>query len=453
MKKNSLRRKVFNSLLLPIGLAIAAIGSIGFYSAREEVGEVYDAQLITAANVLWALMEHDIIPSQKPINIGINEKYLSEQEREAFDKNADGRMFRVWQGGKIIISSEDSIPEAVKTLPPGFSEIKYDGDPWRIYSLHIPERRITVEIGEELEIRHYLVNHITLGLVVPLLVVFPAIAFLVWRGVGRGLKDVGEFSEQVQKRSSSDLSPLKFYNVPVELAALAESLNSLLHRLEESFLREKRFTENAAHELKTPLAALKIQAQLALAASTDHAREHLTELIGGVERASRLVEELLILAKNTEESRIFSELDLYSEAGKAIARFAEFAVKKGIEITLREEVKTFVTGSQEILSPLIGNILDNAVKYTPSGGKVEVTVIEESGRPALKITDNGPGIPSAEYEKVFERFYRGQSKVTGSGLGLAIAKSMADNLGAEINFAEPESGQGLEVIVLFPRHC
>ncbi len=452
MKKNSLRRKVFNSLLLPIGLAIAAIGCIGFYSAREEVGEVYDAQLITAANVLWALMEHDIIPNHKPLNIGIDEKYLSEEERAAFDENADGRMFRVWQGGKIIISSEDSIPESVKALPPGFSNIKYDGDPWRIYSLHIPERKITLEIGEELGVRNDLVNHITFGLVIPLLVVFPAIAFLIWRGVGRGLKDVGRFSEQVQKRSSQDLSPLRLYNVPAELAALAESLNSLLHRLEESFLREKRFTENAAHELKTPLAALKIQAQLALAASTSETREHLEELIGGVERAARLVEELLILAKNTQESRIFSELDLYAEAGKAVTRFADLAVEKGIEIALKKETKATIAGSPEILSPLIGNILDNAIKYTPSGSHVEVVVTEESGRPALKITDNGLGIPPAEYEKVFERFYRGESKVTGSGLGLAIAKSMADNLGAEITLAEPESGRGLTVTVVFPKN-
>jgi len=452
MKKNSLRRKVFNSLLLPIGLAIAAIGCIGFYSAREEVGEVYDAQLITAANVLWALMEQDVTPSHKPLNIGINEKYLSEEERAAFDENADGRMFRVWQGSKIIISSEDSIPESLKALPPGFSEIKYDGDPWRIYSLHIPERKITVELGEELGVRHYLVNRITLGLVLPLLVVFPAIAFLIWRGVGKGLTDVGRLSEQVQKRSSQDLSPLKFYNVPVELSALAESLNSLLHRLEESFLREKRFTENAAHELKTPLAVLKIQAQLALSASTGEIREHMEELIGGVERASRLVEELLILAKNTEESRNFSELDLYVEAGKAVARFAEFAVEKGIEVILKEETKTFFIGSSEILSPLIGNILDNAIKYTPSGGHVEVTVTLESGRPALKITDDGPGIPPAEYEKVFERFYRGESRVAGSGLGLAIAKSMAENLGAEINLAVPESTQGLKVTVVFPKN-
>jgi len=452
MKKNSLKRKVFNSLLLPIGLAIAAIGCIGFYSAREEVGEVYDAQLITAANVLWALMEQDVTPSHKPLNIGINEKYLSEEEREAFDENADGRMFRVWQGGKIIISSEDSIPEAVKALPPGFSNIKYDGDFWRVYSLHIPERKITVEIAEELEVRHYLVNRITFGLVVPLLVIFPAIAFLIWRGVGRGLEDVGRLSEQVRKRSSSDLSPLKFYHVPIELSALTESLNSLLYRLEKSFLREKRFTENAAHELKTPLAALKIQAQLALAASTDKIHEHLEELIGGVERASRLVEELLILAKNTEESHNFSELDLYVEAGKAIARFAGLATEKGVEITLKEEKKATIAGSSEILSPLIGNILDNAIKYTQSNGHVEVAVTEELGQPTLKITDNGPGIPAAEYEKVFERFYRGKSRVTGSGLGLAIAKNMANTLSAEITLATAESGQGLKVTVLFPKN-
>ena len=297
----------------------------------------------------------------------------------------------------------------------------------------------------------------TLGesLVWPLLAAVPALALAIWLGVGAGLRPLRELRAQLARRSAADLSALDAANAPQEIEPLVAELNRLFGRIEGALQRERRLTADAAHELRTPLAVLSTQAQVARRAQGEAARnEALDAIVAGAERAARLIEQMLTLARLEagELGEHAGRVELHELARSVLAEAAPRAVEKNIDISLEEGAPAEIQGHAALLSILLRNLVDNAVRYTPAGGRVLVTVAGQAAKVELKVADNGPGVPSAEVGRLGERFHRlappGES---GSGLGLSIVLRIAELHGARVRFGPGLEDRGLAASVEFEK--
>jgi len=303
--------------------------------------------------------------------------------------------------------------------------------------------------------RRELAASMALRTIIPVLAALPLLALLIWFIIARGLQPLDRVAAAVARRSPVLLEPVSERGLPSEVQPLVHALNGLLDRLGIALAAQRSFIADAAHELRTPLTAVHLQAQLAERASTDDERRRaLADLKAGLERATRLSEQLLTLAR--EEPGVIErapvDVDLAELAREAIGELAPLAETKSIDLGLSASAKAAVMGDPQALRALVSNLVDNALRYTPSGGRVDVAVgADPDGAAMLSVRDNGPGIAPAERDRVFDRFYRGPSSgVPGSGLGLAIVKSVADRHGVTIALGEGIEGKGLGVSVRFP---
>jgi two-component system sensor histidine kinase QseC len=281
------------------------------------------------------------------------------------------------------------------------------------------------------------------------------LALLVWIAITRGLRPLARLGEQVAAREPANLAALDAGEAPAEVAPLADKLNKLFERVRSSMENEQRFTADAAHELRTPLAAIRAQAQVARASSADVERNHaLDRVVLGCDRASHLVDQLLTLARidAAPANRRFVPVDLRAVASAVIADLAPAAIENGIEIDLSEGAAAQIAGEPALVRILVSNLVDNAVRYSPPGGKVRVDVATVAERPTLTVIDQGPGIPAEQRERVWQRFFRIPGNAAeGSGLGLSIVERVAQLHGAAVTLADGENGSGLRVTVVFPR--
>jgi two-component system sensor histidine kinase QseC len=335
----------------------------------------------------------------------------------------------------------------------GYSDTVLNNHPLRVLTRWDAGHEFMIQVAEPLSGRESLARHITFKMLQPTFIALPVLAFLLWLGIGTGLRPLQQLKQEVKQRAANQLEPLAMTDVPEEVAPLVKSLNDLFSRLEEAFEGERRFTADAAHELRTPLAALKIQAQVALrSADVSERNLALENVLRGVDRATRLVEQLLALARVDPETAAagYEQVDLRNLAINVITDFAPLARAKQIELTLEEGVSCMVLGNATQLSLLLRNLIDNAIRYTSVGG-VTVTVSSVNGGAKLQVSDTGPGIDESEREQVQQRFYRiAGSGVEGSGLGLSIVKRIAELHSAKLEFGTNSSGYGLRVTVDLP---
>jgi two-component system sensor histidine kinase QseC len=305
---------------------------------------------------------------------------------------------------------------------------------------------------EAREAREEIAEALGKALVWPLATALPALALAIWLGVGSGLRPLRELRAQLARRGAGDLAPLDDKRTPREIEPLVAELNRLFGRIGETLQRERRLTADAAHELRTPLAVLSTQAQVARGASTEAARnEALDAVVAGAGRAARLIEQMLTLAR-LEAGQLgehAQRVALHDLAREVLAEAAPRAVAKDIDISLAEGPPAQIRGHAGLLAILIGNLVDNAVRYTPAGGRVLVS-LAETPEVELRVADNGPGVPAAEVGRLGERFHRlAPAAESGSGLGLSIVLRIAELHGARVSFAPGLDGRGLAVSVRF----
>jgi signal transduction histidine kinase len=304
---------------------------------------------------------------------------------------------------------------------------------------------------EAREAREEIAEAVGESLLWPLAAALPALALAIWLGVGSGLRPLRELRAQLARRGAADLAPLDSARTPQEIEPLVAELNRLFGRIGEALQRERRLTADAAHELRTPLAVLSTQAQVARRAQGEAARnEALDAVVAGAERAARLIEQMLTLAR-LEAGQLgehAGRVELHELARSVLAEAAPRAVRKNIDISLEEGPPAEIQGHAALLSVLLRNLVDNAVRYTPPGGKVRVAVASSADSAILEVQDNGPGVPPAEIGRLGERFHRlappGES---GSGLGLSIVLRIAELHGARVRFGAGLEGRGLGVTV------
>lgn len=443
------------ALLLAIVLTVC---TLMFWTTRAEIDKVYDGQLITGANVLRALMTDEIKEqgrdAEPEASLEITDEWLSEEDRKAFDAYADWRMFRVWRDGRLVLGS-DTGPRL--PAPPGgqqgFQTHHIGTKTWRIFSLPVRDAGVVIQVGERTSIRTVLVRRVMLELAIPLLLVLPAMLALIWLALKDGLRAVRTLVSAIGGRGARDLRPLDADAWPLDLRPLAESVNDLLSRLEHSYEHERQFIDSAAHQLRTPLAALNLQAQLI--SEEDDPVERLAQvqlLREGVARASDLTEQLLTLARLGPQFNRDVATDLRAEAAAALAEVAVVATAKGVALALEGEAPT-VKGDPALVRLILANLIENAVTYAPAGSEVQVQLSEDRRLGWVTVSDRGPGIPPSERARVFQRFFRGASaKGLGSGLGLAIVEEAARVMNGRLALDDRDDGEsGLEARLGLPR--
>lgn len=445
---SSLRRRLLFILIGLFALVWFAAFAGTYATAMRRLELMFDAQLAHDAGVLLTLVES-----------GLHEAHgsLGPPQQIALGRRRFRKVlaFQVWRGERVMLRSENA-PEVRPLEHNGYANLVVDAGDWRGYTLHGPEDGLTVWVGEPVALRAQLASEIAREELYPLLPGIPLLALLLWWGVGQGLLPLHRIAVEVAQRSPSNLHPVDLQQVPAEVNAIVEKLNALLARLREAFERERRFTSDAAHEIRTPLAGIKTHAQVALRTTDEAQRRHEAEqVIQDVDRTTHLVEQLLTLARLDREALThnYSAVDLPALADDVVTRLQPEAEARRIALARSDATAAPVRGDAAMLGAMIRNLVDNAIRYTPAGGRVAVEVAPRDAEVTLTVTDNGPGIPADERARVFDRFYRGPTaNAQGCGLGLSIVKRVAELHRAAIELADAPGGHGLRVQVVFPGH-
>jgi len=333
----------------------------------------------------------------------------------------------------------------------GYADLSLRGQPWRAYGLQTADG--VIQIAQPVQVREALARGAAERVVIPLILLLPIMIGAVAWIVRRGLLPLRFVAAEVQRRGARTLAPLGTGNLPREIEPLVSELNRLLERLQQAFAAQRAFISDAAHELRSPLTALRLQLQLLDRAPDETERlEARARLGAAVERAIHLVEQLLTLARNEpqEAAMNFENLDLAAAAAEAIRETHDLALARNIDLGLEAAPDLYILGNREAVRTLVRNLVDNAVRYTPPGGTVQVRCRSAAQQALLEVSDSGPGIPAADKERVFDRFYRrAAAQGDGTGLGLAIVKAIAERHSARIDLGNAPGG-GLHVVVSFP---
>jgi two-component system sensor histidine kinase QseC len=363
--------------------------------------------------------------------------------------------FQVWQDGSLLQRSSNTPMTAISNLDSGYQDTNFGSHRWRTYTwIDASQDRRTVT-AERIDIRNVLAERIIMKSVVPVIVSLPVAGLLIWLVVGYGLAPLRNLAAHLGSRRAEDLKPIPETRQPVELMQVITSTNDLFSRLEASFSREKRFAADAAHELRTPISALKVHLHN-MSKNVSPGDHDLVQLEAATDRMGSVVEQILALHRTAPDQYVarFREVDLYQLVQQVIiTMYSEFE-RRDIQLELTGE-RALLSGDRFALETLVKNLLGNACKYTPLGGDVLLSVEMTDAGVRLQVEDSGPGVSEELYQRIFDRFYRAggdrhQSGVVGCGLGLAIVRHIADIHGASIELGESSFESGLCVSVWFP---
>lgn len=446
----SIRYFLLVSLLISITIA-ATINGIGNYLLDEQVIQPYlDSQLIRISTLIDILNQTTSSNSKVRADMISYLRTLQPITKQKF-------VFQVWdKKGDLLINSTNS-NISLKNVKSGFSDQLINNNHWRIYSSYDKKTDTKIVIAELYNIRSELADdiaHINANI---LLITYPVFGLLIWFIISLALGSVTKVTKEIKNRASTYLEPVQLTKIPNEIKPLVEELNELFLRLKLAFERNKRFSADAAHELRTPLAALKTHLQVALKTEDENdRRKAFQKVLESVDRSSHVVTQLLILSRLGEEETLtdIKPVNLCKLATETIAYLAPQALEKNIDIEFAALAKnTVILGNDTALGVLIRNIVDNAIRYTPPEGEVKVTILETDQEVLFRVIDTGPGIPAELRERVFERFFRILgTKPSGSGLGLAIVSQIANLHQATITLSAPANGVGLQFDVAFPKY-
>ena len=431
----SLRARLLWFLLAAIVLVAGTQAFIAYRTVLQEADDIFDHHMQQMALSLRA----GLPPSSAVGGLGGGE--------ENFEF-----IVQIWTLDGIRIFESAAQAALPQRAVLGFSNVQARGTTYRVFSL--ATRSLVIQVAQDMAARRRMAGTLALRTVGPIVLAAPLLMLVVWWVVSRSLALVARVRRQVATRQADDLSPLSETDLPEEVRPLVHELNLLFVRVRQAFEAQKHFVADAAHELRSPLAALKLQVQGLQRAADDATRElAVSRLAAGIDRATRLVEQMLALARHEASAAAGAQpeaVSLPEVARLAISDTVAAAQARNIDIGIVRADPVTVQGQPEALRTLLRNLIDNAVKYTPPGGRVDIAIAAGAGGTELSIDDSGPGLPESERERVLDRFYRaGQPEAPGSGLGLSIVKSIADLHGAAVSLDRSALG-GLRVLIRFP---
>lgn len=416
-----------------LGNFVAAV--YGYRSSMIEAQALLDSQLNDTATLIGMMRPTD---------------------RAVLDPPSSRLSYQIWSdNGALIQRSENTSDKPISGFEEGYKDGNFGGHRWRLLSRHDSRQGRWILVGERVDIRTDLADRLILRAVVPIVASLPVIALIVWFVVGNGLSLLKNLAQELRNKRADDLSVLTTGSPPVELAPVVDAINDLLQRLGGAVTRERRFSADAAHELRTPLSAIKVHIHNLRREYPDKT-ETLDVLDRDVSRLSHLIAQILLLYRTTPEvyNANLQEVDLHALAQSVIGDLYEEIDDKQQTISLLGGSQV-VTGDNDSLVILLNNLVLNASKYSPPGSSITVAVNRTELGICLSVEDTGPGIPLAEIGRVFDRFYRvggdrHSSAVEGCGLGLSIVKHIADLHRANVVLENNANGPGLSVNVFFP---
>lgn len=439
----SLRRRLLTLLLGGMSAGWLVIVGMTYYDAHHEVDELLDAQMGQVAQTLLAMAS----------------EYEDDDdiaELEAGDHKYQKKfVFQIWDdAGRLLLRSRHA-PLTPLATADGFTDAAEGKHRWRLYSQWDRERKLRVQVGEDHHVREEITGHIVGRMLGLILLGLPLLGAWAWFATRRGLASIDVVAGQVASRAPEHLDPLTPTSAPTELRPLIEAINQLFARVEHTLDGERRFTADAAHELRTPLAAIATQAQVALRARDAAERDHaIGQLAVGARRAGHLLEQLLTLARLDPQAGLpTAAVRLDTLAAEACADQGAVLLEKSHALDLAADQPVTVVANEAMLRVLLRNLLDNAVRYTPPGGRIRVATGLDAGQAVLEISDSGPGIAAAARQPVLQRFHRlaGQ-EIEGSGLGLSIVARIVELHGARLELGDGLAGAtttGLMARVIF----
>lgn len=450
----SIRRQLLQWLMLGIAVSSAFSGASVYRYTRREIDELYNAHLQQVAVMLAqqlndvddVKLRSSIIPSIRKIEHWDEEVYL----------------IQVWsKDGHLREATSAEVGALSKTIPlqphAGLFRTILAGESWRIY--RADGEYLTVQLVQPESARAGVIRETSRRIIVPLLLQIPLLVFVIWIAVRRGLRPLDQLSKAIEQRHPNALTPLSAERLPPDLQPLVHTLNALLVRLDAALRQQRNFVADAAHELRTPLAALQLQLDLLKRAETAQDRELSLSLLGkGIRRATYLIEQLLRIARAeaTQAGEPPAAVSLQPFASEAVERHLAAARARDIDLGVTRLEPVTIHGAAADIETVLDNILSNAIRYTPRGGKVDLAVYPEADRAVIDIIDTGIGIPVAERTRIFDRFHRLLTVqeigdfVEGSGLGLAIVKSVCERYGATIEVDDGPSNEGTRFRVRWP---
>ncbi len=428
--------------LMVLGLATIIwifIATLVWFDAQHEMGELLDGHLAQAAALLSVQADGDDDDGGDPPLV---------------HRYAPQVAFQVFFNGQLATRSVNMGSKPMSTVKEGFSTVRQDdGSTWRVFGVVVPTRDVWVFVGENMESRDAILWAILRSVLWPLALALPLLAVALWWSVRNGLAPLRALRNELAGRTPQALEPVVLDDCPEEMRPLVGALNELLTRISTMVESERRFTADAAHELRTPIAAIRAQAQVAMGAGDDaEQRIHaLQSTLAGCDRATRLVEQLLMLARLEEQvAKSAMPVNLTSVVRRVAADIAPIALQRGQTLELEADEPYAVVADEALLGVLVRNVVDNALRYSPSGARVLVTVRKSDMGCTLCVQDSGPGMEPAAIQRLGERFFRVLgSDQPGSGLGWSIVKRLADVFGATVQIDRSQTLGGLSVTVVW----
>ncbi|MDF1683305.1 MAG: ATP-binding protein [Legionellaceae bacterium] len=456
--KKSIRKFLLINLLLAISLTtlLTAIGN--YYLDEKDIQEHLDT-LMAVAGLSYATFLGDNLDeaSLKPIQAALLHIPATDPKHPSLDTMMDRFSFELWSNsGQRLLHSPNAPLLDLDTIHDGFNSAVINHERWRIFSTLSKPSGSRLILAERYHIRNELARRIAHDDLYIMLLTFPLSGLLIWIIIGRGLLSIDRVAKEVAYRAPTHLEPVSLDAIPEEIKPMVDELNKLFFRLQEGFEREKRFASDAAHELKTPLAAIKTQAQVALNTPIlEEKNTAITKLITSVNRSTHIVQQLLTMSRlvpDTPNITGFESVDLIRVTREILAMMTPLAIEKHADLEFQAAKNTpYFQGNTTAICILLRNLIDNAIRYTDEHGLISVRVRPDDGHVMLEVEDNGPGIPKELHTRVFERFFRVLgNKSSGSGLGLAIVKQICELHHARIELCTPQKHSGLIIRIYFP---
>lgn len=457
-KQYSIRRRLVAGTLACLVLILGGIGIAAHQVARHESEEIFSARLATSARVLEALVARQLQTAtiDAPIEIALPRELdhaVSDDGKRYGHPYETKIAFQVWHANGSLLAKSASAPDkALGPLVAGFSQNNIDDEVWQVFSL--PSGKVWVIAAEKDEIRQEMVNDLGISILVPLIAGGLLMLLAVNMVLYFNMTSLGELADRISRREPESLAQIALPETPVELAPIIAELNDLLARVRAAFEREQRFIDSAAHEIRTPIAALQVHLQNAIRAGSEQEREKsLADALIGVRRTAKLAEQLLAFSRITAnvDSEKFRSVSLNQICGEVIAAHEPLLAQRGQTIGLDAAEECSVWGEPYKLHRLLQNLIDNASQYGAPQGDIQVGIVKRRGAVVLSVANEGESIPEQEIGKIFAPYYRIPGRdPSGSGLGLAIVQEIAEQHRAQVSVGRNADGQGTIVMVSFP---
>lgn len=445
MMLRSLRGRLFIILVAATGLIWLCATAWIFLQTRAEVEHVLDTRLQEAARMVSSLAINADVPSPPGGQAGS----VPMPEHAGYERQLSCQIWSL--DGRLVARSSGAPDDSLGNQKDGFSDQQVGGETWRVYAISDSSKGLRVLVGDRLGLRERLVSDLVRGLLWPAVFIVPLLGLLIWISLGRGLRPLQYLAADLHDRGVDDMRPIDLNHTPPEILPLVNSLNSLFARLEAARRHEREITAFAAHELRTPLAGLKTQAQVAIATTDPTAREiALRHIVASVDRTARLVRQLLAMARLDAQS----EVELKDQVNLASLleeiTLADQAAGPA-QVVLDQSLNVTLMTNRDLLVISLRNLHENAMQHMRGEGIVKWSAATGSSHATITVDDEGPGIPESELLLVTNRFFRGQHKSpSGTGLGLAIVQVALEKIGGSLALENKPSHRGLRATVSLP---